>query len=436
MRTTMKRTGGPRVLFLSGLQIHPTLSGGNLRSFALANALHRHGLDVFVYSLVGRKPDYLARRPSGIQTWPEGIEEHVDRGPLGFVAQFGSYALSLPPLWITACLRAATASPGEALLPALLREKLKESDVVLADFPFVHPIFQAPSARGRLRVLSTHNLEHHLWTNRWVRSAVRGIEARAAEACDILVACCDDDRRFFEANATVRRGVVVPNGIDTRRFAGLEADTRARMRRELGIPDDVRVFLFTASKYGPNREAFEYLEGFARRNAGQLAEQRIHILVVGNVTAGPMRIPGFTATGRVDAVEAYFAAADAALNPMWSGGGTNVKMCEFIAARLPILTSRFGARGFRLEDGETAFLFERDGLGPALAAVRRLFDADPGRLRRMADDAYASNESAIDMDACVEGLVEAMRGVPARRGGRERATVPGPYRPQETPWVH
>ena len=101
-----------------------------------------------------------------------------------------------------------------------------------------------------------------------------------------------------------------------------------------------------------------------------------------------------------------------------------------------LLTSRFGARGFRLEDGETAFLFERDGLGPALAAVRRLFDADPGRLRRMADDAYASNESAIDMDACVEGLVEAMRGVPACRGGRERATAPGPYRAQETPWVH
>jgi glycosyltransferase involved in cell wall biosynthesis len=418
------------VLFLSGLQIHPTLSGGNLRSFALANALHGHGLEVFVYSLVGRKPDYLARRPSGVETWPEGIEEYVDRGTLGFLAQYGSYALSLPPFWITAWLRAAAASPGEALLPALLREKLAEADVVVADFPFVHPIFSAPSARGSLRVLSTHNLEHQLygdrkhWRNRWVGSAVRELELKAADACDVLVGCCDGDRRFFEASAKVRRSVLVPNGIDPRRFRGLEA-ARTRTRRALGIPDDVRAFLFTASKYGPNREAFDYLVAFARNNGGLLAEHRIHILVVGNVTAAPVRLSGLTATGRVDVAEPYFAAADAALNPMWSGGGTNVKMCEFIAARLPIVSSRFGARGFLLQDGETAFLFERDGLGPALLAVRRLFDEDPGRLRRMAEDAYARNEGAIDMDACVLELVKSI-GAYRRWDGNARAFGDGP----------
>jgi glycosyltransferase involved in cell wall biosynthesis len=431
MSASSRRAGRPRVLFLSGLQIHPTLSGGNLRSFALANALHRHGLDVFVYSLVGRKPDYLSRRPSGVETWPEGIEEYVDRGPLGFVAQYGSYALSLPPLWITAWLRAAAASPGEALLPRLLQEKLAEADVVVADFPFVHPAFQAPSARGSLRVLSTHNLEHQLyderrWRTRWVRRAVRALECRAAAACDVLVACCDGDRRFFEAGAGVRRSVLVPNGIDPRRFRGLEA-SRAEVRRALGIPDDVRVFLFTASKWGPNREAFDDLLAFARGNAARLADARIHILVVGNVAAVPVRLAGLTATGRVDAVEPYFAAADAALNPIGSGGGTNVKMAEFIAARLPIVSTRFGARGFRLEDGETAFLFERDGLGAALLAARRLFDEDPGRLRRMAENAYARNEGAIDMDACVHGLVEAI-GEHRRRDGCARAFGDDPSR--------
>ena len=429
MKSTARRADGPRLVFLSGLQIHPTLSGGNLRSFALANALHRHGLQVFVYSLVGRKPDYLARRPSGVQTWPEGIEEYVDRGPLGFLAQYGSYALSLPPLWITAWLRAASASPGEALLPRLLREKLAEADVVLADFPFVHPVFQAPSARGSLRVLSTHNLEHQLydersWRSRRVRRAVRALERQAAAAADVLVACCDGDRRFFEDGAGVRRSVVVPNGIDPRRFRGLEA-ARAGVRRELGIPDDVKAFLFTASKWGPNRDAFEYLEAFARSNAGLLADVRIHILVVGNVTETPIRLPAFTATGRVAAVEPYFAAADAALNPIGSGGGTNVKMAEFIAARLPIVSPRVGARGFRLEDGETAFLFEKDGLGPALLAARRLFDEDPARLRRMAENAYARNEGAIDMDVCVRGLVESIGGY-RRWDGSARASGDGP----------
>ena len=40
---------------------------------------------------------------------------------------------------------------------------------------------------------------------------------------------------------------------------------------------------------------------------------------------------------------------------------------------------------FRLENGKTAFLFEKDALAPVLTNVRRLFDEDAGRLRRMAD---------------------------------------------------
>jgi glycosyltransferase involved in cell wall biosynthesis len=427
-----------RLLFLSGLQIHPTLSGGNLRSFALASALQRQGLDVFVYSLVGRKQDYLARRPSGVATWPGGIEEYVDRGPLGFVAQYGSYALGLPPFWLTAYLRTAAASPGEALLPVLLRQKLAECDVLLADFPFVHPIFQAPSGRDSLRILSTHNLEHRLyedrrrWRNRWVRPAVRRIEGRAAEACDVLVSCSDADREYFESSARVRRSALVPNGIDPRRFHGLVADRG--LRRGLGIPEDAKAFLFTASKYGPNREAFDYLFDFAKANARLLEEQKIHILVVGSVTPVPVRTTGLTATGRVEAVEPYFAAADAALNPMWSGGGTNVKMCEFIAARLPILTTRFGARGLHLEDGETSFLFERDGLGPLLSKVRRLFDEDPGRLRRMAEEAHARNRGAIDMDSCVEELLEAIGSFRRLRRSEPARAAPAPG-PAEARWL-
>lgn len=402
------------MLFLSGLQIYPAVSGGTLRSLALANALGHHGFDVRVHSLTGRKADYRARRRSSVQLWPGGTEEHVDRGLSSVLGWLGGYVLGLPPVWISAQLATAAASPGEVLLPRALREKLRWCDAIVADFAFVYPIFSAPSATGKLRILSTHNVEHHLvddrggWGNRRLRSVVRGVEIRAAEACDILVSCCVDDARFFEANARVRQTVVVPNGIDVRRFDGI-AVHRSAARRQLGVADGVKLFLFTASRWGPNREAFEYLLEFARGNAELLAEEKIHILVVGNVVREPVRRPGFTATGKVDRMEPYFAAADAAINPILSGAGTNVKMCEFIALRLPILSTAFGTRGFRLEDGKTAFLFESDGLAPVLSRVRRLFDEDPARLRRMAEDAYAQNESAIDMDACVQPLVEAVR---------------------------
>src|SRR5262249_54841599 len=125
--------------------------------------------------------------------------------------------------------------------------------------------------------------------------------------------------------------------------------------------------------------------------------------------AETIRLPGFTATGPVERVEPYFAAADAALNPLASGAGTNVKMGEFLAARLPILSTRFGARGFALADGETALLFEREGLADTLAAARSLFDRDPGRLRGMAARAYTRNASAVDMFSCARPLAQAIR---------------------------
>ena len=193
------------------------------------------------------------------------------------------------------------------------------------------------------------------------------------------------------------------------------------------------MFLFTASKYGPNREAYEYLLDFAQRRSAFLAEQRIHILVVGNVAAEPVRRPGLTATGRVECVEPYFAAADAALNPMWSGAGTNVKVCEFIAMRLPIVTSRFGARGFDLPHGEAAILFERDALAEALATACRIVRDEPERARAMADEAYVRNEAAIDMNVCVRRLVEAIGDARARpreraaAGGRVMASGPEAY---------
>jgi glycosyltransferase involved in cell wall biosynthesis len=416
------------VLFVSGLQIHPTLSGGNLRSFTLASALGRQGLDVFVYSLTGRKPDYLARRPSSIQTWPEGIPEFVDRGPLAFFAQYGSYTLGLPPLWLTRYLAVAAGSPAGILLPALLREKLAWCDAVVADFPFVHPVFSAPSAQGRLRVLSTHNLEHQMyegrrgWKSRLLRARVRKAELAAAGACDVLVTCCAADRDFFEAHAKVRRSVLVPNAVDLRRFRGVRS-RRAAARQALGFGDGVKVFLFTASKWGPNREAFDHLVAFAKSRARMLAEQRIHILVVGSVTPEPLRLPSFTATGRVAEVEPYFAAADVALNPVASGAGTNVKMGEFLALRLPIVTTRFGARGFLLEDRETAFLFEKESLAAVLSKVSRLLDEEPERLRRMAERAYEMNEAVIDMDACVRGLVEAIAEGRPRSAETTPATV-------------
>jgi glycosyltransferase involved in cell wall biosynthesis len=50
---------------------------------------------------------------------------------------------------------------------------------------------------------------------------------------------------------------------------------------------------------------------------------------------------------------AWLAAADIAINPMFSGSGTNIKMLDFMAAGLPTVSTPTGARG--IDSSETAF---------------------------------------------------------------------------------
>lgn len=425
-----------RVLIVSSLQVHPTLSGGNLRTYALANALARRGAEVFVYSFVGRKKDYLARLGSGVQRWPGGVEEYVNRSWPSFLAGYGSYALGLPPLWLTAYLRAAGAWLHDLLLPRLLREKLAWCDTVIADFPFVHPVLEARAARGRLRVLNTHNVEHHLypsdggWRDRALRGLVRRVELEAAARADVVVGCSAGDKAFFEQNARVRQAVVVPNGVDVQRFER-PAEVRSGTRAALGVADDVLLVLFTASKWGPNQEAFEYLAAFARTHERELVENRIHFLVVGGVVDAPIRTPALTATGKVETVEAYFAAADLGINPLATGAGTNVKMGEFIAARLPVLVTDFGARGYRIDNRRTGFVFERERLMECLLEVRRMLDDGPHNLDAIAEAAFRQNASVIDMAECVapltgliEQFVESEDGL--RQGQCGKGSEPGP----------
>jgi glycosyltransferase involved in cell wall biosynthesis len=65
----------------------------------------------------------------------------------------------------------------------------------------------------------------------------------------------------------------------------------------------------------------------------------------------------------------WLAVADLALNPMTSGGGTNLKLPEYAAAGLPILTTPFGRRGQPLEPGQHCLEAPLEAYPQALAQL-------------------------------------------------------------------
>jgi glycosyltransferase involved in cell wall biosynthesis len=75
-------------------------------------------------------------------------------------------------------------------------------------------------------------------------------------------------------------------------------------------------------------------------------------------------------------------AADVALNPMRIGSGTNLKLLEFLAWQVPVVSTPFGARGIDVRDGEHLRLAEPDDLAAALTEV--LADPDGAARRAVA----------------------------------------------------
>jgi hypothetical protein len=79
-----------------------------------------------------------------------------------------------------------------------------------------------------------------------------------------------------------------------------------------------------------------------------MARNRVYVLVAGSVSSQAYRDGALIVTGPVPEVLPYFAASDAGLNMVTRGSGSNVKLFEYLAARLPVISTVFGVRGTEL----------------------------------------------------------------------------------------
>jgi glycosyltransferase involved in cell wall biosynthesis len=91
------------------------------------------------------------------------------------------------------------------------------------------------------------------------------------------------------------------------------------------------------------------------------------------------RRPGVRVTGWVDDLVSLLAEAEVAIAPLLSGGGTNLKVIEALAAGRAVVTTPFGAQGLDVTD--RAQLFVADGAEEFAARVEELLGDEQLRRR-------------------------------------------------------
>jgi hypothetical protein len=141
------------------------------------------------------------------------------------------------------------------------------------------------------------------------------------------------------------RVVVIPNGFDETRVRPPAEGERERARAALGIGEGEYVGLFLGSDTPFNREGLARLTG---RVFPALAGAGFRLLVVGGIARalGGRREPWLLAHGETDRLAPFLHAADAGLNPVTTGGGSNVKLPTYLGAGLAAVTTPFGMRGY------------------------------------------------------------------------------------------
>lgn len=238
----------------------------------------------------------------------------------------------------------------------IARREIEKADVVVFSHPWCFPPLKHALRDDQLVVYDSHNVEAFLRYQLHadvpeMQSTLREIAAVEGELLDRsdLVYCCSDEevelyQSIFMTPLSKLR--VAPNGTflhSTTPPGSTEFDAESPKRRmESGSRPLVA---FMGSQYGPNAEAGSLI---VDRLAPALPD--VDFVIIGGlaeVLRRPDLAPNVILTGVISDEDKrrWLCEADFAINPMLSGAGTNVKMFNFLAAGLPVITTLVGARG-------------------------------------------------------------------------------------------
>jgi glycosyltransferase involved in cell wall biosynthesis len=313
----------------------------------------------------------------------------------------------MPELW------RFTPAYEDALIAAL-----GGADAVIASHPYLYP---ALKGRGVPVWYEAHNFEWKLKQEalgasdigKGLLAAVRVVESECARNADVVICSASADAASLVSIYGVdpARIIVAPNGTDCSRIVFTDAITRESIKRRMGLADQP-IALFMGSGHWPNIAAARRVFQFAK------ALPTTAFAIVGSVCYAfdpSEKPPNVLFLGEVDEVTRNLAleCCDVALNPMEHGSGTNLKMLDFFAAGIPVISTPTGARGLDVEDRRHCRIVDVDGFVPAIDA---LLGADAEQREALTQEARTLVEKRFDWQRIAATVKDALRQRPPVSG--------------------
>jgi len=237
----------------------------------------------------------------------------------------------------------------------------KKERISLLQFEFPTPSISSFLVKKLLRiplVYDAHNIETDRIRSMEKASSVylaitKLMENVSCKISDLIFVVSERDKEQLVSWGVPERKVeTIPNSVEISRFSrGLNNN---KIRNQYKLEEKIVLLFHGPLDYPPNREAAKILANTLMPNILK-KHANVHLLLVGR---NPPRIshPNITVTGYVENLPDYIAAADIALVPLLKGGGTRIKILEYMAAGKAVVSTVKGAEGLDLLSGKDALI--------------------------------------------------------------------------------
>jgi len=193
-----------------------------------------------------------------------------------------------------------------------------------------------------------------------------------------ILTVSEHDKMFLRKYGIYRNDIIViPNGVDTRVFSPLS--DKLQIQKQENEKVFYQVIFVGNMEYLPNKEAAQYITSYiAPKILNKI--KNVKFVMVGKASSELLvNSPHLIFTGVVKNVAELLSESDIAIAPLFRGSGTRLKILEYLASGLPVITTPIGAEGLDVENG--VHLLIEDDMSKLIDKTVDLIKDDELRLR-------------------------------------------------------
>lgn len=288
---------------------------------------------------------------------------------------------------------------------------MTESDIIVFSHPYLYPLEKYINPRSKV-IYEAHNVEYLLkkayLNNKDWDTRLFSIEKKCCDNSNLIFTTSLEDKTILQDiyNLNPEKIVVTPNGADIHQIRYISDNERFEQKKLCNL-ENFHTLLFVASWHPPNLEALKFIiSNLLPRlsNTKLLLVGSIKDYYVSELGKLPDTVLAF---GVVDEHEKYeiYKLADIAINPMFSGSGTNIKMLDYFSAGIPVVTTETGARGLTIEHNKEAIICNPDTMVQSIQRLltdKKLQELLTRNARKLVEMTYSWDRIAGEIEDYIE----------------------------------